>query len=63
MNHTQQRDWSSLTNGELVKLAPHEQRQYHTWLLNQWSNQAWSQAQNSFQADHYDAIREDWTTP
>jgi len=62
LDRTQPRDWATITNGELAKLSPHEQRQFQTWLLNQWSNQAWSRAQNSFQADHSDAIRnQDWT--
>jgi hypothetical protein len=62
LDRTQPRDWATITNGELAKLSPHEQRQFQTWLLNQWSNQAWSRAQNSFQADHDDAIRnQDWT--
>ena len=62
LDRTQPRDWATITNGELAKLSPHEQRQFQTWLLNQWSNQAWSRAQNSHQLDHYDALREDWTT-
>lgn len=57
------RDWATITNGELAQLSREEQARYHTWLLNQWSAGAWSRAQNSFQADHYEALsNQDWTT-
>jgi hypothetical protein len=56
------RDWTTITTGELAKLPPHEQRKFYTWILNEWSTQAWSRAQNSYQADHAEArFNQDWT--
>lgn len=61
LDRTQPRDWGLITEGELMTLSPHEQARYHVWLLNQWSNQAWSRAQNSYQADWTEAHNQDWT--